>query len=628
MLQVSRLFRRLSQFIISKQNKKTTIIQLYCILFLLFLHFCYIFIYNDSTSSNSNNKNLVLKVKTTTKILPNDNTTITSHSFDNIDFYEFLFDHLLHSDLKIYKNRPINSKLTKTDKCNDNNKKELTFDSTKKLDFVSYTTLKNCYSIPNDDFKIIKNAQSSFIDNCINPLTAKKHLFINQLFPNDKGIVTVGGGKYTILSYTLIKLLREKGTTLPIEVYIPPPDENLYDESWFCDTILPTLNAKCIYLPDRIPVKFVRKMNLKTYQHKSFAIWASTFKKVLFLDADNLPVKNLNSVFETSSFQENGLIFWPDIWRRQMPPDFYDLFDKNYDLNNRIRNVADDITPPAMYDLLVDDPNDYKDKIPFADLYGTIADPSSETGQILIDKDIHFETLLLSLFFNYYGNELYYYMFSLGGSGQGDKETFISAAHILDMPYYQVKKTPEFDGFWHPDRGFLGLALLQHDFEQDYNQYESAKIEMKKRSISYENFEIDYSLVGYFEKKILDSEYIDVMFVHYGLAKLEPFKLFNDNLYIDENGEQIKGLRKENKYFGFKLEKFIFETVTNLLCPVNDDDGNNNNNDDSFVMSRTDPEKQLGYYMDKVVTRDWDWMCVFLQNRVKWLKDYKLEKKT
>ena len=70
----------------------------------------------------------------------------------------------------------------------------------------------------------------------------------------------------------------------------------------------------------------------------------------------------------------------------------------------------------------------------YHDCKGSIPEASSETGQLLINKN-SFQTLILAMYYNYYGPD-YYYPFSV--KGEGDKETFIAAAHKLDLPYYQV----------------------------------------------------------------------------------------------------------------------------------------------------------------------------------------------
>lgn len=77
---------------------------------------------------------------------------------------------------------------------------------------------------------------------------------------------------------------------------------------------------------------------------------------------------------------------------------------------------------------------------------------------MMIDKEKHFRSLVLAMYYNYYGPNYYYPLLSQGAAGEGDKETFIAAAHKFGLPYYQVnefnrefgplnsKKKPEYFG--------------------------------------------------------------------------------------------------------------------------------------------------------------------------------------
>ncbi|CCH63116.1 hypothetical protein TBLA_0J01190 [Henningerozyma blattae CBS 6284] len=561
-------------------------------------------------------------------VIPKSNSNRADDSI--YSFYKFLFQHIKESPLNDYKNNPLI-----LDQLNDQCllQNDITFDATSKeqLSTVSYNNLKNCYSLQEHDFKKISKSQLEYINKCVTKLSKKKKSYTDILFPKGRGIVTVGGGKYSLLAYLMIKLLREKGTTLPVEVVIPPSDKEMYDDTWLCNDVLPTLNAKCIYFTDRLPAEILQDLDIHGFQYKSLAIWISSFKKTLFLDSDNFPLKDLDNVFDTPAFEEVGLIFWPDLWRRTIPPDFYDISNIKYDLKKRVRYVQDDLSSVPLYDK-DNSVKDYEYNIPFHDLDGTISDPSTETGQMLVDKETHFETLLLSIFFNYFGFAIYYDMFSQAGAGIGDKDTFIAAAHVLGQPYYQVKTPPEFDGFWHPTMGFQGLALLQHDFNQDYKNYQVARIEAKGDDAKYENYITDYNLKKHFEEDMMDINNIDVMFAHYSLHKAEPMSLLEGQLYFDQNGKPLKGLYKNDKY-GMNLEYYIFNTLHEFLCPSPEDkefqreaNDKNTNINTRLSISATNTTQQLGFYRGQVNTNNWDFMCVFLRTRTRFLHSSKKKK--
>lgn len=70
---------------------------------------------------------------------------------------------------------------------------------------------------------------------------------------------------------------------------------------------------------------------------------------------------------------------------------------------------------------------------------------------MLISKKIHEHTLLLSLFYNYYGPRYFYSLFTQGGNGEGDKETFAAAAAFYRLPFHRVEKRVQGIGFFESD---------------------------------------------------------------------------------------------------------------------------------------------------------------------------------
>jgi alpha 1,2-mannosyltransferase len=98
---------------------------------------------------------------------------------------------------------------------------------------------------------------------------------------------------------------------------------------------------------------------------------------------------------------------------------------------------------------------------------------TSETGQILISKRLHGQTLLLSTYYNLFGPKYYYSLLSQGAPGEGDKETFSAAADFLRVPFYQVKSEVAALGFFDVDNEneFMGGAMLQYDPIVDADSY-------------------------------------------------------------------------------------------------------------------------------------------------------------
>ncbi len=58
-----------------------------------------------------------------------------------------------------------------------------------------------------------------------------------------------------------------------------------------------------------------RSSNLKGFALKAFALaFVTTFRQVLLLDADNMPLVDPGPLFSDPSFKAAGNLFWPDYW--------------------------------------------------------------------------------------------------------------------------------------------------------------------------------------------------------------------------------------------------------------------------------------------------------------------------
>ncbi|SCV03356.1 LANO_0G03642g1_1 [Lachancea nothofagi CBS 11611] len=470
---------------------------------------------------------------------------------------------------------------------------------------TTYENLDHCYHISKTQFEGLQAPHTGF-------LTSLKTAFnyeegssvLDYLFPEEKGFVTVGGGRFSLLSYTMIKTLRERGSKLPIEVIIPPQDEK--GEAQYCNEILPQLNARCVFFSDVLPSSLVENWTFEKYQIKAVALLISSFKKIVFIDADDYPLKSIDSIFESKVVQEHGLVLWPDLWRRATAPVFYRLANIEVSLMRRVRNLGDDVTPVSHYQN-TEEELDLK-KIPFHDMQGTVPDPTTESGQMVIDKVRHFRTLLLALYYNVYGPQWYYSLFSQGTAGEGDKETFATAAHVLGLPYYQVKTKLAFDGYYNPDpeakNDFRGVALYQHDCTQDFELHEKARLLVLDKIEEYKKFNKDYNPEENFYKDLMkpeDKSDIDVMFAHASFHKFDPWQLYHENVYLKPDGSQLRTFRNLKKINNFDIELFNFEVLQAAMC--------------------SEKPIQFAYFQDKLTSPEWPQVCEYVANRVKFLKE-------
>lgn len=327
-----------------------------------------------------------------------------------------------------------------------------------------------------------------------------------------KGIVIVGGGKFSWLALINITQLRQTGSNLPVEIYIPSLKD--YDEV-FCNSILPELNAKCVTGYKDLPLsRYKKELNLHKYEHKVMAILASSFEDILMLDADNFVVSAPDGLFNWDIYKQYQLVLWPDAWIRTTNPFLYELFHINID--------TDFIPESGEYDL--------------HDLPGAIPNPSSESGMLLVNKRMHVDTLMLSLYINTYGHDYYYPLLTQGGAGEGDKDSFIIAAYALKKPVYQVRQETQFLGYYEGEH-YYSFGLGQCDpTTKDERQAHIDNV----REVFCPKF----------------------AFVHLSNPKYYPKDM--TEIAYDDNGNDLVLLRNLN--VGYNLELQIWEIVCQLLC--------------------------------------------------------------
>lgn len=123
-----------------------------------------------------------------------------------------------------------------------------------------------------------------------------------------RGIVLSAGRRsYFTSAYVTIRALRgHLKCTLPIEVFYCGADE------------LPS--SAIAHMEKAYQVKFVdvtmvpgaKGVNLAGYQLKAFAIRLSSFEEVLWLDSDNIPLRDPSYLFDAEPYASTGALFWKD----------------------------------------------------------------------------------------------------------------------------------------------------------------------------------------------------------------------------------------------------------------------------------------------------------------------------
>jgi alpha 1,2-mannosyltransferase len=447
-------------------------------------------------------------------------------------------------------------------------------------DFVfSREYLSNLLVIDDLSFRRLKESHATYLASV---LEDNHKSFHNELeSPSGEGIIFVGGIKFSWLALIGLEQLRLLGCKLPVEVFIG--SESDFEEE-FCEVILPRYNGRCTYLTKEVgDVSKKLGVDINGYQYKNLAFLVSKFEKILFLDADNVPMRDPTPLFESKVFSKHGLVIWPDAWARTTAPKYYEIAGINV-TENIVRGKYKDSVSSAALDILRD--------VHFHDLEGTLPNPSSESGMILVDKTRHAKTLLLSLYYNIFGPKLYYALFSQGSAGEGDKETFIAAATVLHSDYYQVLQPFKFIGY-HDEEKFHSKALGQADPIQDY-----------------ENFLKGTHLDG-LNKLAKGQGYISpkVQFMHLSYPKLVPFALLNDDEIIKPGNKHIRMYLSSTVQAGYDFELRIFEIVTAALCRAYDG-------------PTPISERLIGLKLKEYFHQNPDSFCPQLIEHTKWLQDH------
>jgi hypothetical protein len=236
-------------------------------------------------------------------------------------------------------------------------------------------------------------------------------------YPSDRfqgrGIVICAGGpRYFTCAWVLVRVLREiLGTSLPIQVWHRGPQE--MDEPMRC-----LLTGNGAEVVDASTIGSLSSPPAG-WAFKPYAMLHCSFQELVLLDADNIPTVDPAFLFETPQYRETGALFWPDL---EPLPSTSDIWE--------ICRVA------------------YR------------AEPSFESGQIVIDKARCWRALSLTAHLNARGDFYYRHI-------HGDKDTFHMAWRFLGQPYSMAPHPPRVlvDDQADPLFVYLGLVLGQRDFE-------------------------------------------------------------------------------------------------------------------------------------------------------------------
>lgn len=365
--------------------------------------------------------------------------------------------------------------------------------------------------------------------------TAAKHLASKLPFAKGTtGIVTTANAKYMPIFLVSLRMLRRTGNNMPVEVFID--DWSKY-EPIVCDTVLPSLNARCVVLSNVYDsAEYIKQPD--HYQYKILAILFSSFQHVLFLDSDAFPAYDPSVLFTTAPYTTHGLVTWPDFWALTVSEHFY--------------HVAAIPESPSQERL------------------------STESGQLLLNKDIHRESLLMMVYYNYYGPDYYYILLCQGAPGAGDKETFVQAAIAVGLPYYQVKTKPSALGRF-VDGQFHGSAIAQADpgLDYEYLQPTRSHIHDKQEWQDADLAHPDPVVAKALNRTRKAPSKPRPAFVHQNILKLDPATVLDDKsnptYETDGTPHRMWGTREDmTKALGYDIERRLWDAIAEEGCRGNE----------------------------------------------------------
>ena len=260
------------------------------------------------------------------------------------------------------------------------------------------------------DKNIRLNNQSDYLAR-LNDLVRKT--YNPPSFGLDKGIIYCAGGvEYFKCAFASAYALRKLGCNLPIQFWHIGDNEINAEMRQLCSNYnIECVNAVNVCKHNGLGINFFGQKAHKKFEIKPLSILFTNIRQVLFIDADNIPVKDPTYLYDDNRYKEHGSIFWPDFDNRDgkylewLPERSWKAFGMNH-----------------------------RKELDF------------ETGQILVDKSKCYKELCITLWVNMHSKFFYNYM-------HGDKSSFHLVWRKCNKNYYINNKPP----------GWKWQCLLQYD---------------------------------------------------------------------------------------------------------------------------------------------------------------------
>ncbi len=239
--------------------------------------------------------------------------------------------------------------------------------------------------------------------------------------PCDGAGVVIGGGgaKFFHCAWIAASMLRWLGCKLPIQIWYlgrgeldPDMEAAARSNDWAC------VDARTVVKDARI---------LNGWELKVNAVRNCPWRHVLWLDADSIPVRNPEYLFETPQYKEHGAIFFPDV-----PP------GKGMGHDGKV--YEKEWLPAVCWENVG---LAHRNEVDF------------ESGQFLVDKVKCWKALAATKFLNDHSDWVYKFVF-------GDKSTFHLGFRRADKSYALVPHGPIGRSYSLGQRDFQGAIVFEH----------------------------------------------------------------------------------------------------------------------------------------------------------------------
>ena len=166
-----------------------------------------------------------------------------------------------------------------------------------------FDTIKNWLSITPEEMEAMRKMHAE--------LVGKMPAYPENVYKG-RGLIYVVGGVYSEYAATSVGMLRLLGSTLPVEMWFKDSAE--MKPGW-CEEIAQE-GIACRLLSDYMDVSNFTQ----GFQFKSASLFFSSFQEVLYLDADSIPVRNPDTIFDSDPYRQTGVVLWPDLWKGTESP--------------------------------------------------------------------------------------------------------------------------------------------------------------------------------------------------------------------------------------------------------------------------------------------------------------------